>query len=95
MNVIRREAWDRYAKANRSDDMGVMIDFADLWANLMEQTMGDGAVSAVAEATAQLANHRYPQSWGSADYAARLLCATWVHGEQLAEWFNAREGRIL
>jgi hypothetical protein len=80
-----RDSQDSYARA--------AIDFAQLWAKLMQLRMLDGSrVADIAGQAAEDAN--VGKTWGGAYVAAAVgLGCYWVHGEELLVWFR-KQGHL-
>lgn len=88
MKVNDRKAWDDW-KGNNTDPYGnAIFQFAERWANMMEERMSEGEkledvateCSCVAD-TEGITGYMYGA-------AVAILAQCWVHGETLRWWHN-------
>lgn len=89
MKFKDKEAWDE-GLSNQSDDYGKAIyDYAERWANLMEEQMlkWGVAVKDVAEKSSHDADTDGITGfmYGA---AVQVLSHCWKHGEELRQWHN-------
>lgn len=88
MKIGNQENWNKFV-ANNTDPYGkTIIDYAERWANLMEDMMAKGKkLVDVAEATSYEANTEGITGfmYGA---AVSILSTSWVYGEELRRWHN-------
>lgn len=90
MRIRNHEAWTKWVAAN-SDPYGkAVIEYAERWANLMEERMGNDVslLSSVAEEASHDADTGITGFMYGA--AVRVLAECWEHGEVLRRWHNLK-----
>jgi len=89
MNLKDAEEWEK-SRANNTDPYGkATLDFAERWAELMEQrTAGDmGLLSSVAKGASHDADIEGITGF-MYGCAVNVLAVVWEHGETLRQWHN-------
>lgn len=88
MKISNQENWDK-GRANNTDPYGNAIyEYAERWANLMEERMENGeALADIAEKTSHEADIEGITGfmYGA---AVSVLSSVWEHGETLRRWHN-------
>jgi len=85
--------WDK-GRENNQDEYGKCIyDYAEQWANLMEERMAKGEqLEAIADETSHIVDQR--DGFGITGFmygcAVQLLAGFWEHGEALRRWHNLK-----
>lgn len=92
MKIANQEVWAEYVEKNKDGYGKGIIDYAERWANLMEEKMAEGAkLEDIAEATGHTAD-----TDGITGYmynaAIITLAGVWEYGDQLRRWHNSENG---
>ena len=90
MKVRDQKAWDKWVSSNSDGGYGEQcLDFAEAWADLMEQAIAEGAkLEDIAEPLSHVAAKPYGLSGFQYGAAVVMLCQCWEHGERLRIWHN-------
>lgn len=83
MKIVDQKLWDSLVEANKHDSYNAkVIQFAEAWANLMEQQIAQGKnLKDIARKTSL--KPKIDITGAQVDQAVRILRGTWVFGEAL------------
>lgn len=89
MNTSNQALWNEIVSANEGDGYGMAsVEFAERWANLMEEKLAGGAQLAdIAMSTSHEADTDGITGF-MYGMAVSFLARTWIHGEALRRWNN-------
>lgn len=91
MQFANEARWNEIVAANKDDFYGAgVVNYAERWANLMENYM---VVGMTVKDVAEVASHDADVDGITGfmhSMAAKILVYTWAHGEELRQWFNLR-----
>lgn len=91
MNISDEKVWESW-KSNNQDGYGkAIIDYAEAWADEMEQQMVAGKeLESIAKETSHEVDNR--SGFGITGFmysaAVQVLVSCWEHGERLRRWHN-------
>lgn len=90
MQIKDAAAWQKRVAANQDPYGKIAIEYAERWANLMEQRMAEGNdLDSIADNASREAD-----TVGITGFiygaAVQALATSWEHGEQLRRWHNLK-----
>ncbi len=90
MKLKDQAAWDNHVEINKGEPYGkACVDYAESWANVMEQRMEEGAAL---KDIAKKASHDADNDYGITGFmygcAVSMLAQCWERGEELRRWHN-------
>lgn len=88
MKVTNRKYWNNQRKINVDPYSKAVVDYAERWANLMEEQINSGKkLEDIAKETSHQTdiNGITGFQYGC---AVEMLASCWEHGEQLRRWHN-------
>lgn len=89
LTLADSDGWQKAVDANTDGYGGAVIEYADLWARLMEARIAGGAKLAdIANDCSRLADTDIGITGFMYGCAVGILAKVWVHGEELRRWHN-------
>jgi hypothetical protein len=90
ITLVNQALWDDYQSIN-TDPVGAgIMNYAQRWAELMEQEMAKGKSLPEVAMDTSLEADTDNMSGMTFFLAVRTLVDCWAHGEELRQWHNAR-----
>lgn len=88
MEIKNLECWNKWVESNKDPYGKAVVDYAERWANLMEEAMSKGeTLEQCAERASSAANTEGITGFMHGA-AVQVLAISWKHGEQLRRWHN-------
>lgn len=88
MQIRDETAWKKWQDGNKDPYGGAVINYAERWADLMEERMDNGAQLADVAKTASHDADEEGITGFMYGAAVSVLASSWEHGEALRTWHN-------